>query len=240
MPLHDTVESLRADVEELEGFVAEAQQSEVKKLLQKDLDRLRREYESAVEDEEAAAAKAEKAAKKKAEAEAAAAAAAEAEAEKKAAKKAEKDAAKAAAAGGAITTPNGLKITAECNAAMNKMKTGLGTKPKDTAFIAKIGKDGDTLEYVEWLDDADIEDIADELTELDPAFIFYTYKKVMPDGRLKTPLVFLFYSPQKAPAKKSMAATRWKQEVGKTYDVVKTLQVRDLDDFDQEWFDSVS
>eukprot|EP00754_Rhynchopus_humris_P016117 Rhum_TRINITY_DN14494_c36_g1::Rhum_TRINITY_DN14494_c36_g1_i1::g.93061::m.93061 len=141
---------------------------------------------------------------------------------------------------GEVVTPGGLTITAKANNALKKLKSGLGRKAKDTAAICKITKDGKTFELEEWLNGASIEDITDELHEMEPRYIFYSYSKVMPDGRLKTPLLFLYYSPQKAPPKKSMETTRWKNEVSKVFEIVKTFEVRDLEDFTQEWFDSIS
>eukprot|EP01064_Diplonema_japonicum_P010663 TRINITY_DN1789_c0_g1_i2.p1 TRINITY_DN1789_c0_g1~~TRINITY_DN1789_c0_g1_i2.p1 ORF type:complete len:256 (+),score=93.22 TRINITY_DN1789_c0_g1_i2:48-770(+) len=240
MPLFDDAASLKADLKELEGFLDKAENDRVIKMLSADVEKIREELAK----EEAAAAKKEKdaedAALKKKEAEKQAEEQARKEAEAAAAKKATQQKAFSSNPEGAMTTKGGMNITAEASARMSKIKSGLGRNAPNTAAIMKIGKDGKTFEFEEWLDDCDIEDITDELTELDPKYIFYSYNKTMPDGRLKTPLIFIYYSPQKAPPKKSMEATRWKNEVSKHFEIVKTLEVRDLEDFDQEWFDSLS
>eukprot|EP01062_Namystynia_karyoxenos_P058522 TRINITY_DN50051_c0_g1_i1.p1 TRINITY_DN50051_c0_g1~~TRINITY_DN50051_c0_g1_i1.p1 ORF type:complete len:276 (+),score=107.17 TRINITY_DN50051_c0_g1_i1:83-829(+) len=247
------VDALRAAVAELEGMLGEAKHPRVTELLQGGVQKLRDELtaaEAAAADrkaqEEAEAAAAQQAAAERA----AAAAKAKAEKEKKEQEekerkereKAEKAAAKAAAAaapGEDITTKSGLTIKGEVSQAMKKLKFG-GRDPKPTAVLLGIDKEGLTVVLDQVIEDAKIEDIQEEMPDIEPRYIFYSYTKTMPDGRVKTPLVFIFYSPSCAPAHKSMAATRWKTEVGKCFDVTKTLEVRDVDDFTQEWFDEVS
>eukprot|EP01060_Flectonema_neradi_P025799 TRINITY_DN3462_c0_g1_i1.p1 TRINITY_DN3462_c0_g1~~TRINITY_DN3462_c0_g1_i1.p1 ORF type:complete len:231 (+),score=67.71 TRINITY_DN3462_c0_g1_i1:51-743(+) len=230
MGMFDSSETVEKEVAEMEKFLENAKHSKVKAILESGLKTLRTELRDAKQMEEET---------KKKEANEAARAAKEAEEEEarkqKAAEREEKKKVKCSGR----TTKGGLVIEAEAAEYLHKMKT-LGRNAKDTACLTEIASDGATLKFVDFLEDTTIEDIADELTELDPKFIFYSYTKTMPDGRVKTPLVFIFYSPQKAPPKKLMAATKWKLEVSKEYELVKTLEIRDLDDFDQDWFDSVS
>eukprot|EP00756_Hemistasia_phaeocysticola_P017992 Hpha_TRINITY_DN15567_c0_g3::TRINITY_DN15567_c0_g3_i1::g.106564::m.106564 len=249
MSQDEIVQDLEAGVGEIEAFLKEAKHPKVTEKLQAALEQLKSELEAAkkeraaaeearrVADEEAARAKSEReaqqAAKEKAAQEAKEAAKAAAEA-----KKAEKEAAKNAEAED-FTTAGGLLIKADVAQAMKKLKLG-GKNPKPVCALLKISKEGTTLELDDVLEDCSIDDIQEELPEIEPRYVFFAYIKTMPDGRMKTPLVFIYYSPAKAPAQKSMAATRWKNEVSKQFEVGKSLEVRDSEDFTQEWFDTVS
>ena len=141
-----------------------------------------KEAQEAKEKAEKEEKEAKEAAKAKAKAEEA-----EEEEEEKPKKKEHKD-----PVGGDETTPGGLVITAKCAKALKKLKSGLGRNAKNTAAICTIKKQGTTFELEEWLDDCDIEDINDELTELNPKYIFYRYSFEVKFERLG---IFFTFSP---------------------------------------------
>eukprot|EP01065_Artemidia_motanka_P046922 TRINITY_DN7218_c2_g1_i1.p1 TRINITY_DN7218_c2_g1~~TRINITY_DN7218_c2_g1_i1.p1 ORF type:complete len:291 (+),score=136.62 TRINITY_DN7218_c2_g1_i1:79-873(+) len=261
------VESLSEALEELKEMHAGAKHPRVAEMLAKGLADVQEKLAAAVaeaaaaeeraaaQQAEAAAAKAkEEAAKAKQEADAAAAKKAKEEADAKAAKKKEEEEAAAAAkaakkkeekaqqeaAGGAedFATKGGLIIRGEVSVAMKKVKLG-GRNPKPTAVVLKFDAEK-RLCVDDVFEDCSLDDVQEDLGEVDPRYIFYAYVKTMPDGRVKTPLAFIFFTPTKASPQKGMEYARWKNEVLKVYDIGKTYEVRDHDDLNQEWFDEVS
>mmetsp|Transcript_16948 Transcript_16948/g.29326 ORF Transcript_16948/g.29326 Transcript_16948/m.29326 type:complete len:138 (-) Transcript_16948:71-484(-) len=118
--------------------------------------------------------------------------------------------------------------------AFNKFKTA---KTKETsAMILKINVKELKVEIQETFDDnADYEDIQDELPSSVPRYIIVSQKHVRDDGRITYPLLFIYYVPTAIKPELAMLYSSTKHELGVKISVNKTFEVRDADQLTEEW-----
>jgi hypothetical protein len=105
------------------------------------------------------------------------------------------------------------------------------------AILYKLSKES-KLELDEEMPDESFDDIQEELPEGSPRFVFVSFRVEKGDGRVLFPLVFVFYCPIVSPPKLRVMYTRFKNAIAKEFDVNKIVDLRDKDDFSEEWLKS--
>ncbi|KAI9228555.1 MAG: glia maturation factor beta-like protein [Piptocephalis tieghemiana] len=105
-----------------------------------------------------------------------------------------------------------------------------------TALILKINKNDKALEEEEFYEDADMEELVEELPDNQPRMYGYGIhgQHEHDDGRISYPLVFIYYTPEASPQLSVLYASnkvylQQKAGLGKVFDI------RDKEDLTMDW-----
>ncbi|KAK3092301.1 hypothetical protein FSP39_000989, partial [Pinctada imbricata] len=123
---------------------------------------------------------------------------------------------------------------------VKKLKNFRFRKEKDVAYmILKVDKNSMKIELdeddeEEEMDDK-IEEIQQRLPENQPRFVVISYVFKHTDGRISYPLCLVNYSPRGSHEKHIMMHSGSVKYVQNTSGITKLYEIRDKDDFTEEW-----
>lgn len=107
------------------------------------------------------------------------------------------------------------------------------------ALVMKVDKtsqtvvmDGDILE------DIQVDDLREALPESQPRFLIYSYKMEHTDGRTSYPLCFIFTTPPGCKMEMRMMYAGSKLHLVRQAELQHVYEIRDLEDFTEEWLQS--
>ncbi|XP_023324626.1 glia maturation factor beta [Eurytemora carolleeae] len=125
------------------------------------------------------------------------------------------------------------ELDQELRTRLNKIKR-LSTK-SGIAIIMKMDKELGTIVEDEYLDDCSVDDIKESLPGHQPRYLLYTFSHKHKDERVTYPLVFIFYSPLGCKTDLSVMYAASKVNLIRELDIGKTFEIRDLEEFTEEW-----
>ncbi|CAG9768575.1 unnamed protein product [Ceutorhynchus assimilis] len=109
-------------------------------------------------------------------------------------------------------------------------------KVKDTAaLILKVDREKQQIILDEQLDDTSIESLQENLPSHQPRFVVLSYKQEHKDGRISYPLCFIFLTPQDSHPELQLMYAGSKLALQKEADLSRAYEIRELDDFTEEW-----
>jgi len=119
-------------------------------------------------------------------------------------------------------------------------KFKLSKNQNNRAYILKINKETLSVEEEKVVEDITnvYEFVEEHLPESEPRFIAYSTKQVLPDGRVTFPLLFIFYCPPSSMTLNSLYAST-KQRVVNTLEILKIFEIRDREEFTDEWMNTI-
>jgi len=91
------------------------------------------------------------------------------------------------------------------------------------------------VEEDEMHDNISLEDLIEELPENSPRYIILSYELHHSDGRNSFPLVFIYWSPSTVKADMHMLYAGVKTYLQQEAGVSKSFDIRDADQFNDEW-----
>lgn len=106
------------------------------------------------------------------------------------------------------------------------------------AIVLKI--DADNLKVIEdeEYEDVTIEEIVNDLPEHLPRYVVLSYVYNHGDGRVSYPLIFVYVNPAGTKPELHMMYAGTKLEVQNSLQLTKTFEVRELEEFTDEWLQS--
>lgn len=120
-----------------------------------------------------------------------------------------------------------------------KLKKFRFRKEKNVAAVVmKIDPDNLKVIIDEDYEDVTIEEIANDLPEHLPRYIVLSYVYNHGDGRVSYPLVFIYLSPVGTKPLLHMMYAGTKLEVQSELGLTKTFEIRELEEFTDEWLQS--
>ncbi|KAF6017435.1 GMFG [Bugula neritina] len=105
----------------------------------------------------------------------------------------------------------------------------------NAAIIMKINKDDLTVVLEEELEDCDLDEVKDNLSEHQPRYLVYSFKQTHPDGRISYPLCFVYISPEGCKPEQHMMYAGSKTELVKETGMTKVFELRSLEELTDEW-----
>jgi len=112
------------------------------------------------------------------------------------------------------------------------------SKKTSHALILKINKEKLMVEIDTPLEDATIEDVANNLPDSAPRYILYSYQYKHSDGRSSNPLVFIFYCPRDINPTLNMLYASTKTLLINTLQVMKTFDIQVSEDLNEQWLNN--
>ncbi|ELP90563.1 Glia maturation factor beta, putative [Entamoeba invadens IP1] len=120
------------------------------------------------------------------------------------------------------------------DAAQKFKKFKIKRDPENCALILVIK--GTTIEVEAEFDKKPLEELQEELPEVEPRFVVYSYKYPRSDGRVTYPLVLIYYSPTGINPRESMIYT---SSLGLLQTALPGVQrsytVKDVEQINDEW-----
>jgi len=114
-------------------------------------------------------------------------------------------------------------------------KFRLRKETNNAAYILKIDPEKLMVVEDEYHEDVDVDELREELPSHVPRYVVYSFEKNHPDGRKSYPLAFIFISPQGTKPELQMMYAASRNNVVNVIGVVKHYELRDLDEFTEEW-----
>lgn len=102
----------------------------------------------------------------------------------------------------------------------------------------KIDRESHALECEQQLNDCSVDELKDELPSNQPRFVLLSWSKKHDDGRLSFPLLFIYYCPTGSSPELQMLYAGSRNSIANECNVSKTIELRDIDDLDDELLDS--
>ncbi|XP_050302112.1 glia maturation factor beta [Anthonomus grandis grandis] len=128
---------------------------------------------------------------------------------------------------------NICEITPEVKNALKEFRF---RKDTDTgALILKVDREKQQIILDEQLDNTTIDDLQENLPSHQPRFVVLSYKQEHKDGRISYPLCFIFFTPRDSHAELQMMYAGSKLSLQKEADVSRAYEIRELEDFTEEW-----
>ncbi|CAD7080058.1 unnamed protein product [Hermetia illucens] len=129
-----------------------------------------------------------------------------------------------------------VKICDITDAVRDEIKKFRFSKNNDNAaLILKVDRDKQIIVVDEYLEDVSIADLQELLPGHQPRYIVYTYRMVHDDSRVSHPMCFIFYTPRDSHMGLQMMYAGTKTAIQQEVGVTKVFEVRDLDDFTEDW-----
>lgn len=109
-------------------------------------------------------------------------------------------------------------------------------KAKNSAAITlKIDIKKMEIQLDEEMEDCDIEEVKEELPEFAPRYVFYSFCHKHADGRESFPMLMVYYCPGGVKPEQAMIYASTQPVVVKQSGVTKVYEIRDVEDFTEEW-----
>jgi len=105
----------------------------------------------------------------------------------------------------------------------------------NVAFVCKCVKAELLIRLDESYDNITLEELAEDLSDSSPRYIFYSYKWIRDDGRVSYPLILIFYSPESVHIELNLLYSSSKPNLVTKLAVQKTFDVYGTDDLSNEW-----
>uniref|UniRef100_A0A8R1HZ77 ADF-H domain-containing protein n=2 Tax=Caenorhabditis japonica TaxID=281687 RepID=A0A8R1HZ77_CAEJA len=107
-----------------------------------------------------------------------------------------------------------------------------------SALIFKIGRETHKLECEHQWDDCTLEELKDELPSQQPRFVLISWCKKHADERISYPMLFVYYCPNGSSPELQMMYAGSRNHIVNECSVSKNIEVRDIDELDDDLLDS--
>jgi len=105
----------------------------------------------------------------------------------------------------------------------------------NAAIIMKINPKTLTVSVDEELEDCDLEEVRENLSEHQPRYLVYSFKQDHGDGRISYPMCFVFVSPEGSKAELHMMYAGSKTFLVSETGMTKVFELRSLEELTDEW-----
>ncbi|CAG9797639.1 unnamed protein product [Chironomus riparius] len=105
---------------------------------------------------------------------------------------------------------------------------------ESSALILKVDREKQEIVIDEYMESVTVEELQEQLPSHQPRFIVYAYKMIH-DDRVSYPLCFIFYTPLDSQMELQMLYARSKLPLQKQADLTRSYEIREIEDFTEEW-----
>ncbi|EFP08433.1 hypothetical protein CRE_16211 [Caenorhabditis remanei] len=106
------------------------------------------------------------------------------------------------------------------------------------ALIMKIDRESHQLETEQTLNDCSIEEFKEELPSQQPRFVLLSWSKKHEDERVSYPMLLIYYCPNGSSPELQMLYAGSRNSIVNECGVSKNIEVRDIDEIDDDLLDS--
>ena len=118
---------------------------------------------------------------------------------------------------------------------LKKLQFAKGKKATNSGFTAKINKKALTVDVDEEYTNVDLKEIAEDLPESAPRFIFFSYEWKREDGRVHYPLVMIYYTPASVSTQLHMMYASSKALLLQVLNVQRFFDLNDSELLNNKW-----